>query len=223
METLQKLFLYIHIAAGFTALTVGIVPMIARKGSRLHVSTGRIFVWAMYLVAATAVLIFFLKPYRPFLLYLAFIGVFSFYLTYSGVRSVQGKADFQATVGDWLAAGIALRAGLVMLGLSLWNFTNSQTFLGILYAVFGGFITVIAFRDVQKFRKKVTSDKMAWFFLHISRIVGAYIATFTAFCVVNADRVAFIHPLVVWVAPGLIGGIGIARWITYHRRKMKLV
>ncbi len=223
MENWQKVILYIHIAAGFLALTVGLAPMIAKKGGRLHVTAGRIYVGAMYAVAASAVLIFILKPYSPSLLYLTFIGVFSFYLTYTGVQAVKQKANYRATRMDWLISSIAFAAGLAMLGLSIWNLLHKDTlFFGILYLVFGIFITRIAFEDLQKFRGKAATEKMAWLFLHISRIVGAYIATFTAFCVVNASKVDFIHPLAAWLAPGIIGGIAISRWIAYYRKKMQL-
>jgi uncharacterized membrane protein len=220
MENLQKLVLIIHIVSGFTALAVGIIPMAAKKGSRLHISAGRIYVWAMYLVAASAVMTFLLKPYRPFLVYLTFIGVFSFYLTYTGAQLVRQKATYQATLRDWIISMVALLSGVAMLALSGWHFLQADIFFGTLYVVFGVFLTSISFRDIQRFRGRANYQKMEWFFLHISRMVGAYIATFTAFCVVNASKVDFIHPLAAWLAPGLIGGIAISRWIAYYRKKM---
>lgn len=222
METLQKLVLYIHIASGFTALTVGIIPMVAKKGGPLHIKAGKVYVWAMYLVAVSALLIFLLKPYKPFLLYLAFIGIFSFYLTYTGVQATRQKKEYNLSLMDWIIVGIALLAGIAMIGLSVWNFIQGFTFFGVLYAVFGIFNTRIAFHDIQKFRGKTNPEKMAWFFLHMGRIMGAYLATLTAFCVVNAGRVESINPLVAWIAPGLIGGIGIRIWTKYYRKKMKL-
>lgn len=222
MDALQKIVLYLHIISGFTALTVGLIPMIAKKGGLLHIRAGRVYVWAMYLVSASAVLMFILKPYRPFLLFLAFIGIFSFYLTYTGIQATRKKNNLHPAWYDWGITGMALLTGIGMVALSIWNFSADSTTLGILYAVFGVFTTRLAIHDGQTYLGKTTPEKMAWFFLHMSRIMGAYLATLTAFCVVNAGKVDFIPPLVAWIAPGLIGGIGISIWIRFYRRKMKL-
>jgi len=61
---------------------------------------------------------------------------------------------------------------------------------------------------------------MHWFYNHIARMVGSYIATVTAFCVVNSSNFpAYVPTLVIWVLPGVIGGIAIGRWIRYYRVK----
>ncbi|MDJ1505476.1 DUF2306 domain-containing protein [Xanthocytophaga agilis] len=222
MEALQKLTLYIHILAGFTALTVGLIPMFAKKGGKLHINAGRIYVWAMYLVSSSALVTYIIKPYRPFLLFLAFIGIFSFYLTYTGVQATKQKKEILPTLNDWIISGIGLLAGICMIGLAVWNFTAGNTSFAILYAVFGVFYARIASHDLQVYRKKAIPEKTAWFFLHMGRIMGAYLATLTAFCVVNAAKVEFIPPLVAWIAPGVIGGIGIGVWTRYYRKKMKV-
>ncbi len=56
-----------------------------------------------------------------------------------------------------------------------------------------------------------------WFQNHISRMGGSYIATVTAFLVVNNPP--YILGLVVWIAPGVIGGT-IINFIrrSYHKK-----
>lgn len=221
METLQKITLWIHIAAGFTALTIGLVPMFAQKGGKAHVGSGKAFFWAMMLVAASAVLTFFIKPYSDSRLFLLFIGVFSFYLAYTGVAVVRYKQKTRAIrpVDRWLSlAGLA--AGAAMVGLSVWFMIQGIVFYGVLYVVFGVFQGRIALSDWRYYQNRSQSEspKIAWFFTHMSRMLGAYIATVTAFCVVNGHHIP-LPGLVLWLAPGLIGGIGIGRWVRHYRKK----
>ena len=223
METLQQITLIVHIAAGFTALTVGLAPMFAQKGGRTHTIAGGIFFWAMMAVSASAVLTFFIKPYSTSRLFLLFIGVFSFYLAYTGVATIRyKKKTAPVRPADWTVSGIGMATGASMIGLSAWFFTTTEPnfFYGILYAVFGTFQARIAWADWQRYRQhgQPEGQKTAWFFTHMSRMLGAYIATVTAFCVVNGHYVP-LPGLVLWLAPGLIGGIGINRWIRYYRKK----
>ncbi|MCU0353719.1 MAG: DUF2306 domain-containing protein [Cytophagales bacterium] len=224
MKTLQQLTLIVHIAAGFTALTVGLVPMFAKKGGKAHTVAGKVFFWAMMAVSASAVLTFFIKPYASSRLFLMFIGIFSFYLAYTGVATIRYKKKTEPVrLADRLLSGIGMAAGVAMLGLSGWFLTAKEpnVFYGVLYAVFGAFQARIAWADWWRYRQhgQPDSKKMAWFFTHLSRMLSAYIATVTAFCVVNGHYVP-LPGLVLWIAPGLIGGIGISRWIRYYRKRL---
>ena len=58
-----------------------------------------------------------------------------------------------------------------------------------------------------------------WFQNHISRMGGSYIATVTAFLAVNNPP--FIPGLVVWIAPGVIGGFIIAKTRKFYMDKFK--
>lgn len=55
---LFQLFLVLHIVAGFVALAVFAVPIVTRKGGKVHVYIGWIYVWAMGTVAVSAWFIF---------------------------------------------------------------------------------------------------------------------------------------------------------------------
>ena len=78
MKTLITALLISHVAAGTIALLIGLVPMFSKKGSQLHNRTGRVYVWCMTYVAATAVLLFIVQPFTIFRLFLAGVAVFSF-------------------------------------------------------------------------------------------------------------------------------------------------
>jgi len=213
------LILALHVFAGFTALLVGLVPMFTAKGSSRHVQSGKVYFWAMFGVFLTSSAMFFFKPDR--LLFLFLIGIFSFYLTFTGSRAVRyKKRGSQVAPLDWAVAGVVSVAGLVMLGMGVWCFYKGSTGGGILYSVFGGICASNAIRDLfsfHRFQNNIgTHDPNAWLYQHISRMGGSYIATFTAFCVVNNF---FLPNLVVWLAPAIIGGYLISRNIRKRRQE----
>ncbi|GAB3246382.1 hypothetical protein GCM10027347_01200 [Larkinella harenae] len=227
MNTLVKLILIIHIAAGFLALLVGLVPMITKKGNRLHKVTGLIFYWCMALVCLTAVYLVFFKPSTVFLL---FIAILSFYFCFSGRRILRlKKAPYQFTLVDQVAAYLALGASLVMAGLGVqsvvnWLNTGHLSLFGLLYFFFAGILFSNARYDVRLFRnpEKARDGKMEWFYGHITRMSGSYIATVTAFATVNTRYLPehhFLIDMAAWTLPGIVGGMLIGRTIRYYKEK----
>ena len=85
----------------------------------------------------------------------------------------------------------------------------------------------MSLEDLRVFMgKKIIDDKgkpvqiRYWFQNHISRMGGSYIATVTAFLVVNNPP--YVPGLVAWIAPGVIGGFIISRVrISYHKKYKK--
>ncbi|MFC0185205.1 hypothetical protein SAMN04515674_112138 [Pseudarcicella hirudinis] len=217
METFLKFVLYFHILCGFLALVTGLVPLIAKKGGKTHIVAGKIYYWAMFGVAITAILRF---KFEVRLIFLACIAVFSFYNTFTGIRLIGMKKEIVASSIDWFGAWLAFVCSFAMIGFGLWAFSSNIIFYGVLFTLFGGFCFILAYQDLKLFSHKSIPDKMHWFLNHISRMVGSYIATVTAFLVVNNHD--FVPGLVAWIAPGVIGGIGIARWRSYYKKKFKI-
>ncbi len=203
---LTATLLVIHVISGFTALFVGLVPMFSKKGSKLHNNSGWVYFFGMFGVFVTSTFLFLMEPER--LLFLMLIGVFSFYMTFSGVRAVQYKKRSTPIANlDWIVAGLVGLAGLVMLGLGINAILQNTQGMGILYLVFGTVCLLNGGTDLQYFqgRRMGTAPlKRFWLHHHAVRMGGSYIATLTAFCVTNIN---FLPPLVVWLAPGVIGGI----------------
>ncbi|MEL7161954.1 MAG: hypothetical protein AAFN92_14425, partial [Bacteroidota bacterium] len=56
MESLFKVLLMAHVAAGFTSLGLFFVPMVARKGGKIHNRAGRWYTYGMWVVIVTALL-----------------------------------------------------------------------------------------------------------------------------------------------------------------------
>jgi hypothetical protein len=213
MATIVSLVLGLHIVAGYIALGVAPGAMLTQKGGWWHRRCGKGYVWSMAIVAFTAVM---LSLYRPNL-FLLLLAVFSFYQAFSGYRVLSRKLPHQGqgpTPLDWSAAALTLAgsAALVIYGLVGWS--GGSTFF-IVPVIFGMFGIVLAGRDVHSFLRP-PATKNAWWFTHMGHMLGAYIATVSAFSVVNFE---FLPPLIRWLWPSAVGVPGIFIWISYYRRK----
>ncbi len=222
MKTLILSLLITHIAAGFTALVVGLIPMFLEKGNRLHRRAGLIYVYCMIIVALTALLLCTLQPFKMMRLFLAGIAVFSFYLCITGWRATKQKKS-EPTTSDKALTFVTLFVSLAMIGFGIYLLAiNGASFLPIVFTFFGVLTLTFAGRDVQ-FMTQPT-EKMHWFFQHFIRMGGSYIATFTAALVTNISRILPATApewtyTMSWILPSIIGGAIIGRTVKYYHKK----
>ncbi|GAB5521299.1 MAG: hypothetical protein RhofKO_35500 [Rhodothermales bacterium] len=210
MEMLHTVSLWIHVAAGMTALFVAPGAMIARKGKTWHRRWGKIYFWCMFVVAVSAVVMASVKPN----LFLLLLAVFSFYLSFSGYRVLYRKKP-GATVPmlDWIVTGGTVIASM---GMGIYGATvlmGGESF-GAVMMVFGILGTWGAGQDLYQFVRPPKS-KQAWFFKHMNGFLASYIATVSAFSAVNFF---FLPPVVRWLWPTVLGTIGIAVWARHYRK-----
>lgn len=206
-----QLFLGLHVAGGFTALLAGLMAMLSRKGGPTHVWAGRVFYWAMVVAGITACLLAILRP-NTFLL---LIAVLSLYFTYAGRRAVAAGGP------DWRDRGTAivmLVAGAVMivlgaLGVAGVDVVPLPAGLAVVLMVFGSIGAALSLADLRAFRRELSwPDKVA---RHLQRMTAAFIATSTAFVVVNG---AFLPPLVRWLGPTALL-VPVIFWFTFRLRR----
>jgi hypothetical protein len=89
--------------------------------------------------------------------------------------------------------------------------------VGIVPVVFGLLGMVLSGVDLWKFARP-PADQSAWWFAHMTGMLGSYIATVTAFSVVN---LAFLPVTARWLWPTALGTPLIALWIGYHRGRFR--
>jgi uncharacterized membrane protein len=226
MNTLVTSLLITHIATGGLALLVGLIPMFSQKGNRLHKQAGTVFVYCMIIVAITALLLCVLQPFKIMRLFLTGIAVFSFYLTMTGWRATRQKGTGPKAVDQALAYA-ALAVSIAMTGFGVYLlFHYGASFFPVVFTFFGVLTGVFARKDIAVYKKPV--EKLHWFFQHITRMGGAYIATFTAALVTNMGRMSPADApewiaTVSWVAPAMVGGLLISRTVRYYVVKMNVV
>lgn len=215
--------LIIHVISGFLALLCGAIAIITKKGKGVHVKAGRIYFWSMILVALTAIYLS-LAETIPFLF---LIAIFSFYLTWTGYRSIHWKkSPLPGTVYwfDAIMSHITALFGVVMMVLAILAWMNihihqSISSLSEVLLVFGIGTVIFAVEDLVLLYRQNPSSHFLWMYTHIGRMLGAYIATLTAFLVVNAEF--FSSPLLAWLGPTAVGTPLIFYWIRTYRKKLE--
>ena len=202
--------LFIHVLNGAVALVIAPLAMITVKGGLWHRRWGKIYFWAMFGVAVTAVVMCFLRSG----LFLFLVAIFSFYLALTGYRVLKRKKPEDSPgLLDWCATAAMLLAGLFLVASGAMEANlGSQRWVRI---VFGAIGLLLSGSDIRRFFKP-SMNKRAWWFEHMTRFLAAYIATVTAFSVVNFK---FLPDLVRWLWPTVIGVAGIFIWRAYYKKQ----
>ncbi len=215
MNTLTTVLLILHVIAGLTALITGGIASFTKKGGKGHRSSGKWYFWGMTGVFVTAIAVSILKN----LAFLFMIGFFSYYFVVRGYRLLylKGLGRSQKAAGlDWAITAVAL-----LFGFSLITFAIMQKLNGISFwpvpLVFGIVSTSFAVADMRLYIKGPTF-KQHWLVGHIVSMGAGYIATWTAFVVTN---IKFLPPVLVWLAPSVIGSVFISRSIRHYIKPKK--
>lgn len=240
MHAVHELLLQVHVVAGFTALVLFWVPALTRKGGRLHVRSGWLYVAAMTLVVITAIVLSlgsFIAPlavrgitsptpeqqalvpmFRNFATFLLYLALITFSGGWHGLRVLRAKRDpagLRTTFNYAIhAACIAASGVVVILGI-----VHDSTLLLVLSPI--GFLDGFAF---FKLVRKPSHDRMYWWFEHFGGMIGTGIAAHTAFLVFGASRLwpqmraEGLIGIIPWIAPTIIG-IAAAAWLDKHYRR----
>jgi hypothetical protein len=216
----HTIFLIIHITGGFTALFGGLIAASSRKGNRAHLLSGKWFVWTMYIVGASALVMTFIKPN----VFLLSVALFALYLTYSGKQAINYFRLKEAHIPTWkdkAPVWAALLVSLFMIGRPAYFMILQERLFVSVQLVFGLILFINAIQDLRTFQRKENFEprNRRWLLRHIGMISGAYIATLTAFLVTNIQ----LQPAwVVWLGPTFVGMFFIARNTRIWKKKLRL-
>ncbi|MFP4090969.1 MAG: DUF2306 domain-containing protein [Cyclobacteriaceae bacterium] len=213
MEWLRHINLFIHVVAGFTALGTGIFAFASRKGGKIHLLSGRIYVIAMLLVALSSFILSLIR-FNPFLF---MVGTFTLYMTFTGYRGLIKRREKtqKAKATDWLLIVFSLAmAGYMSVRATFLMEGRYQDFLPVVLT-FSSILLLFIITDLRIYLGRKHMQANDWLMYHISRISGAYIGTFTAFLVINVHTdPAYIS----WLLPTVLG----APMISYFQRKYRV-
>lgn len=226
-KTIFQLALFLHVIAGTLALASGLVAMsYGKKGGKVHNFSGQIFYWAMFFVFITTILFFVIYPEKLKYQFFLTIGIVSFYPSWSGKRMLSMKKGLVPTWYDKFGGFLIGLSGLVMITYGFYGFLNPAQFGGLqyLFLVFGIVSLLNSYGDLKYYLNFQTAPKMHWFFAHGGKMMGAYSAAITAFCVnivprYLPDNFPTYGYLITWIAPGVI--IGVIANIILKRYKIK--
>jgi uncharacterized membrane protein len=217
MEKIYQILLFLHVIAGFTGLSTGLLNMIMKKGDRTHRIIGKFFVAAMMTSSIIALILASLKTNY----FLFVVGVFSIYLVGTGNRYIYlkllGKTQ-RPKILDWLLSGGMFLMGIAFIYLGITLLRDQENAFGIVPIVFAfvGFSSVR--EDFLNYTGRVKTSQF-WLRAHISRMSGGFIAASTAFLAVNSSKIPLEIPtFVYWLLPTIFVMPLITRW----QRKLKV-
>ena len=209
METTLTIAIYIHALFGAIGLSAGTLSFAAAKGSKLHKKSGKWFVIGMLTSSAISLPVACMPGHEnPFLF---MIGLFTIYMVIVGKRALRFKnRKIKVSKADWGISACMVAISLMMIILGSFYFQE----ISVLYIYFGITGLILCITD-YRFLQNPHKTKSAWLVQHIGKIMGAYIASITAFLVAGMK----IPGLAVWILPSVIGTASIIYWI----RKTKSV
>lgn len=206
---IYNLLLITHITAGFAAL-IGAAGAVSTKtiipNHLWHTRFGSVFFYGMVLVFLTTVPMTIIRPN----IFLLLIGIFSFYLAWSGWRMAVNRSG-DAKLADKLGIIVMGTAAVIMIGLGVWILSAGDG-NGVTLTIFGAIGGGFSLKDYRQYKKGPVKGKER-ISAHLSAMMGATIAAVTAFLVVNIQT----DPVwIAWIAPTAV----IVPFIVYLNRKV---
>lgn len=209
-----------HIGTGAIALFALALPLLSKKGSLIHRGSGWVYAIGMFVATASAAGVCAIRLTDANLandsgaIFLLYVAALAAATSLAGIRVVRRKkiTPRAPQVIDWLTM-IALGGGGVALGAYA---AMRQNPLHASFAMLGLFLA----RGQWKHWTQPPTSKMDWWYAHMVNMLVAAISTVTAVVVVNGARLGLGRfSLVLWLAPGVLGAMGISIWRRYYERK----
>ena len=190
----MQYLLFTHIIAGSISLIAAVLAVLSSKGKKLHILSGRTYFWGMAIIFLTAIPMSIVSAN----IFLFLVAIFSFYLAYAGMRFARNRKGI-ANFFDWVAIGLMVLSGVIMLFLGTNYFMNNNSQF-ITLAVFGLIAISLGYTDFSNYRKKYAIGKQR-IARHLTNMLAGTIAVITAVLVTNIH----IEPVfILWILPTIV-------------------
>jgi len=228
IHLIHQFLLYFHITLGAAGLVVFWLPTLSKKGSPFHKRIGKIFVWTMFAISISGIIMSIMVLLDPigvrapernlslaqslslkqqsretavFLLMLSmlvFVNVKQSIL----VLKVKAERDWLKTPSTLIPIGLLLVTGIIVGIVAI-------IIVQPLFIVFSILSIVISYGSLKYIFKKELKER-EWILEHMGNIFGAGIAAYTAFFAFGGRR--FFDEiftgnmqLIPWILPSVIG------------------
>ncbi len=190
-----KTLLITHIVAGGLSLLLGLYILLAKKGNAIHKKVGNVYLYAMLINSIVAIPMSYLHPNY----FLFLISIFTIYMLLTGIRYLDKKSLTDVKMTDWILTIVMLLFAIAFIGFGIFNISKGNSF-GVVFIVFGSIGLLFSRQDKLNYKGK---SKVKNYFLttHIQRMTGSYIATTTAFLVVNNQ---ILPSILAWLLPTIL-------------------
>jgi len=180
-----------------------------QKGDRLHKKIGRAFLIGMVATGISAFVLAVIRPNQ----FLFAVGVFSVYMVVSGYRYIRWNPAEGRHFGwfDRALTAAMVLAGLYFLWLGGLALSRANAF-GTVFLVFGLLGGMYVVQDLRYHGGRAKRANFA-LLAHIQRMTGGFIASLTAFLVVNARHLPSEIPgAAYWLLPTVVFTPLIVHW-----------
>lgn len=222
---IRSLF-FVHVVCAALALSVFLIPLLTKKGGRIHVKVGLIYVISMFVVCLTAIPItlwrILLDPEKSehsqsSAGFIFFIAVLSFTSICFGLRTLKEKTRSRP---DFKIINIGLP--LLLLATALTTVVAGVQLHHLLLTYFP-LVGVFAAINQLKYWMSTPPLKMHWWYAHMSGMIMACIAMLTAFVVAILPKLFVFQDLknsvLLWAAPSLILIPVLEIWTRYYKKQ----
>lgn len=212
MELTINILIYAHAFFGGLGLITGIISVFIKKGSSIHKKAGKIFSYSMVTSSLISLFVAIMPDHKNLFLFL--IGLFTIYMVLAGNRALtfQVKIKSKANLADYLISGTMLLLSAIMIVIGTYGIVQKND-NSVLYIFFGAFGILLTLNDFKTFRT-FTKNKDARLKSHLGRMIGALIASITAFMIAGLN----IDTLIIWILPSIAG----TAYILYWNKKFRL-
>ncbi len=207
-----SIFLTIHIIGGTLGLLAGTYIAIAKKGDKQHKLVGKIF--AVSMLGAGFCSFVLATLHRSDFLFV--VGIFTIYMVATGWRYLYLKDipnGQKPLLIDWIIMGFMAIGALVFTYMGIRLAMEKELFC-LVFLFFAQRSVSFIVTDIKTYRGQIEA-KNYWLMHHFQRMMGAYIASLTAFAVVNAPEQASIIP---WLSPTVIIVPFVVKWTRQYKR-----
>ncbi len=223
MEIAVKILLVLHVLFGFISLVLFWLPIFLKKGGKGHVLTGKLYVAAMWVVVTTAALLSIKNVIIGEYTMAAFLGFLSlitgntlwYGIAILKVNSNNADAFKRKQIGMHI---LIISSAMVLLTYGMYLQGQGAAVLMIVFGALG-------LTDIPALLQKLTNrnrptDRIKE---HMVGLLTSGIAAYTAFFVFGGytwmeKLLPGMWAVVPWIAPGVLGGIGITYGVKYFRK-----
>ncbi len=224
MESIIKSLLFIHISAGAISLVLFWLPVITKKGGKLHNRMGKAYVMAMWVVVGSAFLLSVKNLIIQNYLAAAFLGFLSV-LTSAPLWYAKAILNYKKEIDiDYFKRFKVLHTVIFFMAAALvvWSIALKVQGSAILLLIFGilgltSFPEAFSNYDTIRTREK-------WIVTHLRGMLSTGIAAYTAFFAFGGRQffgnlLTDQWMIIPWVLPSIIGAFGIRYWRKKYTKK----
>ncbi len=215
---MKELLIGLHILGGGAGLLALPIPLVAKKGGRIHILVGQLFMFGMGLSAASGALLGLLalvgsssqRPKGAFFILLSMLLANALSTALGALK--RKKAPGPAGLLPRLLPVSLMLAGALV---GLWGVISAEP----LMMIFGALSAGNGYGDLR-FAARPLPSRMAWWYQHMSSMMVASISAVTAFAVVGSTRLTG-HSLGLWawLLPSALLVPGFTFWIRRYKRR----